>query len=136
MQLRTYTGLWSVEKRIYKFYDVNLPYPVSVRQLGILFASAVPWLLLTNALQIPWDSPWFLVHLAPPVGFMLYANRPVAEGKNLTDFLASQARFFLRPRLYAAFAPIDRDANRRIRVTATAWTKPAPPEQQPAEQSS
>jgi hypothetical protein len=123
MQLRTYTGLWNVEKRIYKFYDVALPYPVSVRQIGTLLATAIPWLLLTNLLRVPWESPWFLIHLAPPVGFMIYANRPVADGKNLVDFLSSQARFFLRPRIWAALAPIDDLESKSVRLRAAAWRR-------------
>lgn len=107
MQLRTYTGLWNVERRLYKFYDVSLPYPVSVKQLGILAGVSIPWfglLALVNKFTglLPFAAPWNIIWLGPPIVAVVYANRPVAEGKNLFDFVGSQVRYFLSARSYSA----------------------------------
>lgn len=107
MELRTYTGLWQVEKRLYKLYDISLPYPVSVKQIGIFIASAVPWMTLMAILRVPFENPWFGLWLVPPVMFVFYANRPVAEGKTIIDFLASQIRYYLGHRSYAALVPVE-----------------------------
>lgn len=123
MQLRTYTGLWNVEKRIYKFYDFALPYPVSVKQIVTFAVSAVVWFSLMGLIQIiPFDQTWWLLWVAPPVGIAVYANRPVAEGKTLFDFCLSQVKFFVRPRVYARFRPIEAEVTTR-RIFAQAWSR-------------
>lgn len=123
MQLRTYTGLWNVEKKLYKFYDINLPYPVSVKQLGIFVTALLPWTFLMNLLHVPFAPPWHLVWLAPPVLFMIYANRPIAEGKTLTDFVISQVKFFVSPRIYVGFRPQRANMDKVIAIEAKAWTR-------------
>lgn len=124
MQLRTYTGLWNVEKRLYKFYDVNLPYPVSLRQLGTFAVTAVPWAILMTVLHVPFEAPWHLLWLAPPVVAMIYANRPVAEGKTLTDFLLSQVRFFLSARVFNGLQPEKPHAEGQvIEIDGRAWER-------------
>ena len=103
MQLRTYTGLWKVEKRLYKFYDIALPYPVSIKQVGVFLAAFIPWVGLMSLLRIPLGSSiGFLLWLGPPLALAWYSNRPIAEGKTLWDYVFSQARFFLGPRVYAS----------------------------------
>jgi hypothetical protein len=109
MQLRTYTGLWNVEKRLYKFYDVNLPYPFSLKQLGILFGTAVPWVLLMLLVHMPLTPPFNILWFLPPIGAMIYANRPVAEGKTIQDFVGSQIRYFAAPRSYSALKADPKD---------------------------
>ena len=107
MEMRTYTSLWGIEKRLYRFYDMNLPYPVSIKQIGALFGFGVPWLLLMSIIGIPFAPPFgHLIWLAPPAVFVWFSNRPVAEGKKLFDYLYSQTRFFLGPRVYADLSPM------------------------------
>ena len=121
MQLRTYTGLWNVEKRLYKFYDVNLPYPVSIRQIGVLMGTGLPWLLFVNFLGVPFEPPFgHLIWLAPPAALTWWSNRPVAEGKTLVDFSASQARFFLTAKTFAALRPSPA-VPRRVWLRGSAW---------------
>lgn len=111
MELRTYTGLWNVERRLYKFYDINLPYPVSIRQIGMFFGSVIPWFALMSLLNVPFAPPFgHLIWLFPPALFTWYSNRPVAEGKRLVEFGSSQARYLLSPKTYAALRPVPRPA--------------------------
>lgn len=123
MQLRTYTGLWNVEKRLYKFYDINLPYPVSVKQIGILIAAFLPWILIMNLFHVPFEAPWHLLWLAPPVAIAWFANKPVAEGKTLTDFALSQIRFFLSPKKYTDLTPETEPEGKKVYVEGEAWRR-------------
>lgn len=123
MQLKTYTGLWNVEKRLYKFYDINLPYPVSVKQVGILIAAFLPWTIIMNILRVPFESPWHLLWLGPPVAIAWFANRPIAEGKNLTDFALSQIKFFLSPKKYTDLTPQTEPEGKKVLVTGEAWRR-------------
>lgn len=123
MQLRTYTGLWKVEKRLYKFYDINLPYPVSVKQIGILMVTAVPWLGLMGILGVPFAPPFgHLIWLAPPVIITWFANRPIAEGKTAFEYAWSQLGYVLRPRVWADLRPADRKP-RRFTVRVRPWRR-------------
>lgn len=107
MQLRTYTGLWKVEKRLYKFYDIALPYPVSIKQVGVFIATLLPWIAIMSLLRIPLGTSWgFLIWVAPPFLVAWYSNRPVAEGKGLWDYVISQIKFLLGPRTHAALTVI------------------------------
>lgn len=121
MELRTYTGLWNVEKRLYKFYDISLPYPVSVKQIGILIGAAIPWLFLMSTLGVPFAPPFgHILWLAPPVALAWWGNKPVAEGKNLPDYIQSQLSYYLGHRNYTALTPNPKNGTRHT-VTVHTW---------------
>lgn len=121
MELRTYTGLWNVEKRLYRFYDINLPYPVTLRQIGVLFGFGVPWVFLLAKAGLPFQPPLpYLLYLAPPLLLAWQSNRPVAEGKTLVDYAMSQIMFAISPRTHAALTPIP-DRAHRHRVHCSTW---------------
>lgn len=122
MQLRTYTGLWGVEKRLYKFYDIALPYPVSVKQLGIFVISALSWWGLMALFQVPFDPPWNVVWLAPPVIITIYGNRPVAEGKTFADFAISQLKYFFGEKALTALEPAPATLEKRTFFAKT-WRR-------------
>lgn len=123
MQLRTYTGLWNVEKRLYKFYDVKLPYPVSLRQIATLLAIAVPWMILMSLVHMPMANPGDLVWFGPPVILTVVANRPVADGKKLPDFLLSQVRYFFSPRKYNDLYSDESGAGTKMFIKAQVWRR-------------
>ena len=41
MELPTYTGIWRIEKRLYKLYDFRLPMPLPVGQIAVFVAITV-----------------------------------------------------------------------------------------------
>lgn len=123
MQLRTYTGLWNVEKRLYKFYDINLPYSISVKQLGIFVGSAALWIGLLALLRVPFQPSLGWLWLLPPVGITYMAGRTVTEGKTLFDFALSQARFYLGRKTYVDMRPETEHEGTRAVVTARAWRR-------------
>lgn len=107
MQLKTYTSLWNVEKRIYKFYDVNLPFPISVKQIGLTIAIFIPWLLLMNLLHVPFSAGiGSIMWLGPPAGLIFFAIKVPLEDRPLLEFAVSQIRFFLSPRERCALQPM------------------------------
>lgn len=121
MQLRTFTSLWKVERRLYKFYDIALPYPVSLKQLGIFLGVGVPWVALLAIVGFPLETPWHVVWIAPPVVATIVGNRPVAEGKTLWQWLRTQIGFVFTARDLARLAPAP--APRSHRVTARTWAR-------------
>lgn len=123
MELRTYTGLWQVEKRLYKFYDINLPYPVSIRQLLTFMLSTIVWFVFVGTLGVPFAPPFgHLIWIVPPIAITVMANRPIAEGKTAVQFLWAQLRFVFAARRYADGAPTHKgDVTRQ--VSAEYWTE-------------
>lgn len=122
MELRTYTRLWSVEKRLYKLYDVSLPFPISVKQVVIFFGFGVPWFFLCQVLGIPFSPPFgFLIYLAPPPLLAYWGNKPVAEGKTLVDFVVSQVTYFFSARVYADMFVAGKEET--FPVDGTVWSR-------------
>lgn len=122
MQLRTYTGLWGVEKRIYKFYDIALPYPVSVKQLGIFLVTGLTWWGTMALFQVPFSPPWNALWIVPPFLITYYANKPVAEGKTLADFVISQVKYFFGDKTYTALQASNANLE-RYSLFAKTWRR-------------
>ena len=119
MELRTYTGLWNVEKRIYKIYDFTLPMPVPVKTLGVVVLIGGPWLALVTFLGVPFHPPWQIVYLGPPVILAWRMNKPVAEGKRLMQLLRSQLGYLLQAKQYTRLTAWT--APQTVAVTAELW---------------
>lgn len=137
MELRTYTGLWQMERRLYKLYDYTLPMPVSVRQLGVFFGFAIPWIVIVKITHVPFAPPFgHLVWIAPPVLVAWYANKPVAEGKRLSELILSHVRYWTQPRRWARLAPTTTKpvtTSARVQVWRSHHAPTTPPEPPPGE---
>ena len=106
MQVKTYSGLWNVENRLYKFYDINLPFPVSVKQIGLALGSFIPWFFILHLIGVPLSPPIGpLIWFAPPGIFTWLGNKPVAEGKSLFDYVYAQVAYMVNGKTYVALAP-------------------------------
>lgn len=105
MEIKNYTSFWNLEKKLYSFYDFQLPVPLSLRVFGVFIVVAVPWALLMWAIRMPITPPWFLIWLAPPVGIAYLCSRPLFEGKNLVEYLGSWLTYLRQNRKYKRLEP-------------------------------
>lgn len=105
MQVKTYSGLWNVENRLYKFYDINLPFPISVKQLGLGLGSFIPWLFLMHLIGVPFSPFGLIVWVVPPGLVTWLGNKPVAEGKSLFDYVYAQVAYMINDKTYIALTP-------------------------------
>lgn len=127
MDLPTYTNIWRIEKRLYKLYDLRLPMPLPLVQIGVFLGVFVPWILLLRFAGIPFKSPWHVLYIVPPGVLTWLATRPVIEGKRLTELLLSQTRYLTEPRTWCRLTPIREP--REVVVVARVWRRaeaPAP----------
>lgn len=121
MDLPTYTNIWRIEKRLYKLYDLRLPMPLPLVQIGVFVGVFVPWVLLLMLVGAPFRPPWHVLYLVPPGVVTWLATRPVIEGKRLTELLLSQARYLSEPRTWCRLTPIREP--REVVVVARVWRR-------------
>ncbi|WP_024936570.1 TcpE family conjugal transfer membrane protein [Actinomadura welshii] len=127
MDLPTYTNIWRIEKRLYKLYDLRLPMPLPLVQIGVFLGVFVPWIVLLRVVGIPFESPWHVLYIVPPGVLTWMATRPVIEGKRLTELLLSQSRYLSEPRTWCRLTPIREP--REVVIVARVWRRaeaPAP----------
>lgn len=107
MELRTYTSLWNVERRLYKIYDWTIPFPngIGFLQIAAIFCVGLPWFGLMHLLGVPFHTPGDVAWLAPPAAAAWWAGKPIAEGKTIVGLANSQLRYLLQPRTLTRLAP-------------------------------
>lgn len=123
MDLPTYTNIWRIEKRLYKLYDLRLPMPLPLVQIGVFAGVFLPWILLLRFVGIPFHTPWHVLYLVPPGVLTWLATRPVIEGKRLTELLLSHGRYLTEPRSWCRLTPIREP--REVVVVARVWRRSA-----------
>jgi hypothetical protein len=103
MELRTYTGLWNMERRLYRLNDITLPGAPTYKQIGVFVLVAVPWTLAIVTVGISPISPWGLpLWLGPILGITYFANRPLIESKTGIQLFISNARFITESKVYTS----------------------------------
>ncbi|HXA62550.1 MAG TPA: TcpE family conjugal transfer membrane protein [Streptosporangiaceae bacterium] len=122
MDLPTYTNIWRIEKRLYKLYDLRLPIPLPLVQIGVFLGVFVPWIVLLQLVGIPFGGGWILpLYLVPPAVLTWLGTRPVIEGKRLTELVQSQSRYLGEPRTWCRLTPISEP--REVVVVAKVWRR-------------
>jgi hypothetical protein len=130
VELRTYTSLWTVEKRLYKINDFTLPVPVGVRQLGAFMGSSAVWWTFLHLVGFPLHAPWHIVWAVVPALVAYWAGKPVVEGKRMGELILSQARYARQSREYARLAACT--APRAARARTAVWVATNQPVPDPA----
>ncbi|MBE1534162.1 TcpE family conjugal transfer membrane protein [Actinomadura algeriensis] len=125
MDLPTYTNIWRIEKRLYKLYDLRLPMPLPLVQIGVFLGIFVPWIVMLQLVGVPFESPWHVFYIVPPGVLTWLATRPVIEGKRLTELLLSQGRYLAEPRTWGRLTPIREP--REVVIVARVWRRPGTP---------
>lgn len=104
-KIKSYTGIWNVEKVLYSINDVNLPFPITFTQMTwfvlteffiILFGSIPPLSMIEGA---------FLKYFGIPVALTWFMSQKTFDGKKPYSFLKSMTGYAVRPkRTYAGKA--------------------------------
>lgn len=105
MEVRTFTSFWSLERKLYSIYDFSLPFPVSLRVLGVFFGTGIPWWSLMFVLQVSFNPPWYLLWVIPPALLAWLGSKPIFEGKTLFQYLRSRAQYLFENRNYKGLHP-------------------------------
>lgn len=134
MQLRTYTDLWRLERRIYAIQDITLPVAIPTVQLGVCLAALVVWAPLVSALGLDGIvssvagtySPGMnvILYVGPPVAVAWASGRPLAQGKTAVQLALSGLRYAAEPRWLHRLAHTRQPT--QLAVRALVW-RPHPP---------
>lgn len=98
-KIKSYTGIWNVEKVLYSINDFNLPFPITFTQMAwfvmtefiiILFADLPPLNMIEGA---------FLKYLGIPVALTWFVSQKTFDGKKPYSFLKSMTMYALRPKV-------------------------------------
>ena len=98
-KIKSYTGIWNVEKVLYAINDFNLPFPVTFTQITwfvitefivIVFADIPPLSMIEGA---------FLKYFGIPVALTWFMSQKTFDGKKPYSFLKSQLCFYFRPKV-------------------------------------
>ena len=80
-KIKSYTGIWNVEKVLYAINDFNLPFPVTFTQ--------ITWFVITE----------FIIILFGHKPSESNGNSEIFDGKKPYSFLKSQITYALRPKI-------------------------------------
>lgn len=98
-KVKSYTGIWNVEKVLYSINDFNLPFPITFSQMAwfvltefviILFADLPPLNLIEGA---------FLKYFGIPVAVTWFMSQKTFDGKKPYSYLKSMAAYAMRPKV-------------------------------------
>ena len=98
-KIKSYTGIWNVEKVLYAINDFNLPFPVTFTQIAwfvmtefilILFGDLPPFSMIEGA---------FLKYFGIPVALTWFMSQKTFDGKKPYSFIKSQICYAVRPKV-------------------------------------
>lgn len=97
-RIKSYTGIWNVEKVLYAVGDVEMPFPATYTQIAWavgtlcviwMFSDVPPFSLMENPLL-----KWVCI----PVGTAWFMSKKAFDGKKPYRFLKSAVSYLFRPK--------------------------------------
>ena len=97
-KIKSYTGIWNVEKVLYAINDFNLPFPVTFTQITWFVITEFIIILFGDLPPLSMIEGVFLKYFGIPVALTWFMSQKTFDGKKPYSFLKSQITFALRPK--------------------------------------
>lgn len=98
MEIKTYTNVWNADRKMYRFQDINLPMPISFKQIGLFGAGAIIWFPFMALFKVPIATSWgVILWFSIPLGLAWIGNKPIFGGKTIIQALGSFIVFLFEP---------------------------------------
>ena len=108
-KIKSYTGIWNVEKVLYAINDFTLPFPVTFTQITWFGITEFAVILLGDLPPLSLIEGAFLKYFGIPVALTWFMSQKTFDGKKPYSFLKSQITFALRPKTtYAGKGSVQR----------------------------
>ena len=98
-KIKSYTGIWNVEKVLYAINDFTLPFPVTFTQITWFVITEFAVILLGDLPPLSLIEGAFLKYFGIPVALTWFMSQKTFDGKKPYSFLKSQITFALRPKV-------------------------------------
>lgn len=98
-KIRSYTGIWSVEKVIYAINDFSLPFPITFTQMAWFVLTLFIVLLFGKLPPLSMINGAFLKYFGIPVGVTWFMSQKTFDGKKPYGFLKSVFAYAARPKI-------------------------------------
>lgn len=122
MEIKTFTSFWNIEKKVYSIYDIQLPFAVSIRSIGVFAVTGVPYWIILNIFGMPFGLQTIIVWLAIPLALSVIGNKPIFEGKNIVDYLSSRIKFLFESKKYKGLKPATEKPKSKTRISEYFYT--------------
>lgn len=97
-KIKSYTGIWNVEKVLYSINDFQLPFPITFSQMAWFVLTLFAVMLLGNLPPLSMIDGAFLKYLGIPVAVTWFMSQKTFDGKKPYGFVKSFLLFSLRPK--------------------------------------
>lgn len=105
-KIKSYTGIWNVEKVLYAINDFTLPFPVTFTQITWFVITEFAVILLGDLPPLSLIEGAFLKYFGIPVALTWFMSQKTFDGKKPYGFLKSVIAYMIRPKLTYAGKPI------------------------------
>lgn len=118
-KIKSYTGIWNVEKVLYSINDFQLPFPVTFTQMAWFVMTLFAVMILGNLPPLSMIDGAFLKYFGIPVAVTWFMSQKTFDGKKPYGFLKSLFLYTMRPkRTYAGKAVILHNHTHQPTITA------------------
>lgn len=115
LRIRTYRQVWHLEQVLYRIDRVNLPFPITFRQIGVFGASLVAMSLISRVPPVDALSP-LLRYIIIPAAAAWYLTNQKLDGKLPHRWLISMLRYWTGPKRLNRLQPLA--GQERVRLVA------------------
>ena len=98
-KIKSYTGIWNVEKVLYSINDFNLPFPITFTQMAWFVMTEFIIILSADLPPLNMIEGAFLKYLGIPVALTWFVSQKTFDGKKPYSFLKSMILYTLRPKV-------------------------------------
>ena len=95
-KIKSYTGIWNVEKVLYAINDFNLPFPVTFTQITWFVITEFIIILFGDLPPLSMIEGVFLKYFGIPVALTWFMSQKTFDGKKPLGFLRSFISYHLR----------------------------------------
>ena len=105
-KIKSYTGIWNVEKVLYAINDFTLPFPVTFTQITWFVITEFAVILLGDLPPLSFIEGAFLKYFGIPVALTWFMSQKTFDGKKPFGFLKSSVSYLVRPKVTYAGKPV------------------------------
>ena len=98
-KVKSYTGIWNVEKVIYAISDMNLPFPVTFTQMAWFIATLLFVMFFAYVPPLSFIDSVLLKYVGIPVGITWFMSQKTFDGKRPYSFIKSVFLYLIRPKV-------------------------------------